>query len=110
MLPTVRDASNGTGLRPPGAPPPAPPRSFLAERGEFDRGPARIELRPPGRPLSRPLPQKTLGERRIRSRCDELSAVLPPPRSLWGRVGEGGGPPSRTAPSAELGTLPSPQP
>jgi hypothetical protein len=24
-------------LRPLGAPPPAPPRSFLAERGEFDR-------------------------------------------------------------------------
>src|SRR5688572_10493674 len=27
-----------------GAPPPAPPRSFLAERGEFDRAPAESSL------------------------------------------------------------------
>src|SRR5688572_2007696 len=42
-------------------PPPAPPRSFLAERGEFDRGATRIELRPPESPTPRPLPPRSSG-------------------------------------------------
>ena len=54
-------ASTGIGLRRRGAPPPAPPRSFLAERGEFDCGSTGIGLRRRGAPLSRPLPHKLRG-------------------------------------------------
>jgi hypothetical protein len=48
-----------------GAPPPAPPRSFLTERGEVDRAATSIELAPDGAPPTRlgsHLPQKPLGE------------------------------------------------
>src|SRR4028119_1805838 len=54
------DDKDRTGARR-GAPPPAPPRSFLAERGEFDRAATCIALRPRGTPLSRPLPPELQG-------------------------------------------------
>src|SRR5687768_2884133 len=49
------------------------------------------ELAPDRVPLS-PCPSPPLRGRkgRIRSYDNALSAVLPPPRSLWGRAGEGG--------------------
>src|SRR5688500_4704529 len=36
-----------SNLRPRGAPPPSPPRSFLAERGEFDCAPESVTRSPP---------------------------------------------------------------
>jgi hypothetical protein len=42
-MPMDRGSATDIGLRPRGAPPPTPPRSFLAERGEFDPLSARIE-------------------------------------------------------------------
>jgi hypothetical protein len=50
-MPMVRGSAMGIGLRPQGAPPPAPPRSFLTERGEFDR--ASVELAAFRRPCRR---------------------------------------------------------
>jgi hypothetical protein len=104
-------ASNGIELRPRGAPPPAPPRSFLAERGEFDPGSKGIGLASARHPLSRPLPQKTLGERRIRPRLGGYPAVLPPPRGLWGRPGRGAPTiPRQPLPSAGFPALHQPPP
>jgi hypothetical protein len=40
LWPQVTGASKGIPPRPREAPPPAPPRSYLAERGEFERAPA----------------------------------------------------------------------
>src|SRR5687768_8194226 len=53
-------------------PPPAPPRSYLAERGEFDLATTGIPLRRPGSPTPGPSPLVPRGEGRIRSRCNEL--------------------------------------
>src|SRR5687768_17028521 len=48
-----------SALRPRGAPPPAPPRSFLAERGEFDRAPDGSNCVRRGPPPPGPLPSQT---------------------------------------------------
>ncbi len=56
-------STKGMELAPDGAPPPAPPRSFLTERGELQDASKGIELRPRAPPLSRPLPPRTAGGR-----------------------------------------------
>ena len=84
-----RDESTGTELRRRGAPPPAPPRSFLAERVEFDRAPDEIGA-PAGAPSPDPSPRSSgRGENSIplRKAC---RARHPPPRCLRGRAGVGG--------------------
>src|SRR5687767_6946968 len=87
----VPGSTNGITLAPDGAPsPPAPLPRCAGERGEFDPATNGIDLRPRS-PTPGPSPLVPRGEGRIRSRRDRLPAVLPPPRSLWGRAGEGGG-------------------
>jgi hypothetical protein len=91
-------------------PRPLPVRS--SRRGEY--GAARIGARrqgsncvrgaPPYSPRLAP-PPKTPGGGGLRSRFEGASH-LPPPRCLWGRAGEGGGPPSRTDPAEAHRPLP----
>jgi hypothetical protein len=88
-----------------GAPPPAPPRSFLAERGEFDCAPAGSALRPTRCPSPGPSPLVPRGEGRIRSRsgrfrrAPEPVPFIPSPTLF---VGEGRRGTSRVrAPGAE---------
>jgi hypothetical protein len=57
----MRATATDIELRPRGAPPPAPPRSFLAERGEFDCASTDIELRPQGAPSPGLSPKKDWG-------------------------------------------------
>ena len=86
----------GPDLRPRGPLPRAPPRSFLAERGEFAWGSKDIELRPRS-PIPRPLPSQTArgeGEnsiaRRLTSARCPSKRVTSPPGFFGGEAGRGG--------------------
>jgi hypothetical protein len=93
--------ANGIDLAPAGAPSPRPPPPLTRERGRIRLRSGNSALRSAG-PLPRPLPaQTTRGEGRIRVRQGRHPAAPrgpspgssprhPPPRSLRGRVGEGG--------------------
>src|SRR5688572_28830572 len=91
-----------------GAPPPAPPRSFLAERGEFDGASERLELRPAESPTPGPSPLVPRGEGRIRSRFDKVRCTSLP-RAVCGG-GSGRGAAQHPAPNAPNRLQPCPTP
>src|SRR5688572_6118630 len=76
------DGCSGIGERSP-----SPRRSRLEIRGST----AGIELRQRGPPPPGPLPRRRGRGGEFDPAATRFPAVLPPPRSLWGRVGEGGG-------------------
>jgi len=119
MIRRVWDGRRGIELRPRGAPPPAPPRSFLAERGERrwigegHRAGARRGPPPPAPPPS------FLGERGefdgASSACRARPRAPPPARRLATSPNSGGGTPmergSTTGTSLRpRGPLPRPLP
>jgi hypothetical protein len=94
-----------------GVPPPAPPRSFLAERGELQGASKGVELRPAeGPPPPGPLPSQTArgeGENSIplrRSFCRS-----PSPAQFAGEGRGGGRPRTQTGPFRRVRIHPSPE-
>jgi hypothetical protein len=108
------DEGHPAGVRE-GAPPPTPPRSFLAERGGVrlrDPGSAAgIPLASARAPSPRPPPPLSRERGRIRSRSRRVGAVLPSPAQFAGEGRGGGARGRRRAPfdaPRSLGHHPSP--
>ena len=85
-----------------GAPPPAPPRSFLAERGELQDASKGIPLRPRESPTPDPSPLVPRGEGRIRSPCGHYRVASPFPHAVCGGRAGDGGPRGRSSMSVEV--------